>query len=183
MQHLTIMAFTRRMSARTCLVVVVPVDLPRGLQGQQAERLDLHPRVGNHLLHQLLAAERLTLGVARDRPLTPSCRRSAGPGRRCASRDGSVRLPTGSVRRRTPAARPEHVIGWDADVFVADVAFPAAAERLVSQADVAQHIDARVSPGTTNIECRLYGGASGSVTAMTIRNDAIDANGRTTSRR
>ena len=33
-----------------------------------------------------------------------------------------------------------------------------------------------VSPGTTNIECRSYGGASGSVTAITIRNDAIDAN-------
>ena len=33
-----------------------------------------------------------------------------------------------------------------------------------------------VSPGTTNIECRSYGGASGSVTAITMRNDAIDAN-------
>ena len=33
-----------------------------------------------------------------------------------------------------------------------------------------------VPPGTTNIECRSYGGASGSVTAITIRNDAIDAN-------
>jgi hypothetical protein len=33
-----------------------------------------------------------------------------------------------------------------------------------------------VSPGTTNIEYRWYGGASGSVIAITMINDAIEAN-------
>ena len=33
-----------------------------------------------------------------------------------------------------------------------------------------------VSPGTTNIEYRSYGGASGSVIAITMMNDAIEAN-------
>ncbi len=33
-----------------------------------------------------------------------------------------------------------------------------------------------VSPGTTNIEYRSYGGASGSVIAITMMTEAIEAN-------
>ena len=46
------------------------------------------------------------------------------------------------------AARPQHVIGRDADVLVTDVALPATAtERLVAEPDIAQHVDARCVAG------------------------------------
>jgi hypothetical protein len=39
------------------LIIVVLVYLPRRLQCEEPEGLDLHPRVGDHLLHELLVAE------------------------------------------------------------------------------------------------------------------------------
>jgi hypothetical protein len=50
-------------------IVLVAIDLPRGAQHQQAELLDLHPRVRDFLLHHLLVGEARALREARQHPL------------------------------------------------------------------------------------------------------------------
>ena len=45
------------------LVVLVAVDLPRGLQHQQPELLQLHPRLRDHVLHHLQVTEPLAAGL------------------------------------------------------------------------------------------------------------------------
>ena len=83
------------------LVVVVLVDLPRRLHREQPERLDLHPRVGDHLLHHLLV-EDLTLGAATPRARR-ACRRCGATSRPFASRGGCDRRRGGSARRQARA--------------------------------------------------------------------------------
>ena len=113
------------------------VDLPRGLQGEQPERLDLHPRIGDHLLDQLLVRKHAALGVSGDSPLAEHVvdapDKSDSPHRVVDSPAAKPRL--GDDERS--AARPQHVIGRDANVLVTDVALPATAtERLVAEPDI-----------------------------------------------
>ena len=122
-----IVALTAEMSARTALVVVVLVDLPRRAQHEQAELLDLDPRVGDHLLHELLVAPAARPACTRDtaRSHIMSKMRRTSPTVRMA---WWMRPPPSRVWATTkPRRAAEQVVGGDAHVLVAHVAVRPAA--------------------------------------------------------
>ena len=129
------------------LIVVVLIDLPGGLEGQKPERLDLHPGVGDHLLDHLFVGEHAALGVSGHRTFADHVVDPAHQTRRCASRGGCGHHRGGSERPRR-RRRAGRACGRPAPgrsrTYVPFAT--AAAHRLVAEADVTQHVDARASP-------------------------------------
>ena len=156
------------------LVVVVAVDLPGRPQHQQPELLQLDPGLGDHLLHELLLREQLALRAPRDGPLAASCRAHGGP---CPTVRMAwwMRPPPRRVWATTKASPrpPEQVLCGHPDVGVAHVGVGALA--WVSEPRGRRCARSRrqaCRSGRSNIDWRWYGGLSGSVTAMTMRNSA-----------
>ena len=129
------------MSAADPLVVVVPVDLPRGLQHEQAELLHLDPRVGDHRLHELLPCEQLALGHPRQRALAHHVE---GPLHQADGAHRVVDAPAAEAGLGDDEAIPaaaEKVVRRDANVGVADVGMRAVV--VAVDGHVAHDLDAR----------------------------------------
>ena len=131
--------------ARTLLVVLVLVDLPRGVQHQQPELLDLDPASRRSSPAPSASRASTSPCVSRDeRALAHHVERLLAHRRRCASRGGCGRRRGASARPRTPGprrragsrpARARRRSGRSACV-------PSPA-RLAADADVADDLDAR----------------------------------------
>ena len=100
---------------------VVLVDAPGSPQHQEAERLEVDPRVGDHLLHHLLVAEHLALRAARSSPLNHHVERLTRVRNGPHAMVDPPAAESGLCHHECLTAIAEHVVEWHAHIGVAHV--------------------------------------------------------------
>ncbi len=156
-------------------VVVVLVDLPRRVQHEQPELHELGVGVGDVALHELLVGEQARPAVSRlsARSHIMSSAFWARPIVRIA---WWMRPPPRRVWAMANAwpSPPSRASAGHAHVLVVDERVGALVQRLAAEADVADDVDAgRVGRARGTSTCPGTALTSGSVTAITMRNDAV----------
>ena len=118
------------------------VDLPGRVQHEQAKLLYLHPRVGDHLLHQLLVGQRLALRAPGDGPLTEHVEDPLG---RADGSHGMVDTATAEAHLghgESPALGAEQAVCRHPHVVVANVGMAAMTLWFAVQPDLTDDLEA-----------------------------------------
>ena len=124
------------------LVVVVLVDLPRGVEHEQPELHELRVRVGDVALHELLVGEQAALRLAAERPLAHHVERLLrhADGAHGVVDAAAAEAGLGDGERLTLTAE-QRVLGHP-HVVVVDERVRALVHRLAAEADVAHDVHA-----------------------------------------